>query len=227
MELLQILRVLLRRWYLVLIPPVIVGIITLPSRFQPAQSGGYKTTIRYTAAQVLNIPERDGDYQDVWLASELTVNALTDWVRTSSFAQEVAEIAAENGLQIEPLAIPIAADNARSIGVLELAWHNPDELQIIAEAAITVLQTQTHIFFPQLENEPARVRILDMPIVSPAPPPLTDRFSPFIKLGLGVIMGLGLAFLAEYFDQTLRTKDDLTALGISVVGSIPRYRKPR
>ena len=94
MELLMIVRVLLRRWYLVLIPVVVAAVLVVPDMLGdgPAVSGGYTTTIRYTAAQTLEaIPDRQGDYQDVWLASELTVRAFTEWVRTGRFAEEVAQ----------------------------------------------------------------------------------------------------------------------------------------
>ncbi|NJL56224.1 lipopolysaccharide biosynthesis protein, partial [bacterium] len=35
----------------------------------------------------------------------------------------------------------------------------------------------------------------------------------------------GLAFLVEYLDPTLRGRDELESLGLSVIGSVPRYRR--
>src|SRR4051794_9886776 len=119
MELMLILRVLLRRWWLVLIPVVIVAIFVVPDFLRNrGAAGGFTVTVRYSAAQVLNIPGRDGDYQDVWLASELAVNAMTDWVRTSSFVQEIKAETDRQNVTINPAALGIAADNKRSVGQL-------------------------------------------------------------------------------------------------------------
>ena len=91
MELTLIIRILRRRWWLILIPVVIALIVAVPDFLNrgSAVSGGFTTQIRYSAAQQFNLPARDGDYQDVWLASELTVNAFTDWVRSGSFREEI------------------------------------------------------------------------------------------------------------------------------------------
>ena len=225
MELMSIIRVLLRRWYLVIIPAAIVSVVVAPDILDegPAVSGGFTTTVRYTAAQVLEaIPNRDGDYQDVWLASELTVNAFTEWVRTGRFAQEVAEVTAGNGLEIDPGALAIAADNERSIGQIFINWGNDAELVTIAQAVITVLQTRNQAYFPQLGDAPAQVMLLDEPRIGAAPVSLPNRFAPFIKLALGVLAGVGLAFLVEYLDPTLRTRQDLDTLGVPVIAGIPR-----
>ena len=225
MELMLILRVLLRRWYLVFIPTAIIAVVVAPDVFNqdPAVSGGYTTTIRYTAAQVLEaIPNRDGDYQDVWLASELTVNAFTDWVRTGKFAEEVALVTREANLDIDPATLSIAADNERSIGQIFINWGNEAELATIATAVITVLQTRNQDYFPQLGNTSAQVTLLDEPRITPAPVSLPNRFAPLLKLALGVLTGIGLAFLVEYLDATLRTREELESLGVPVIASIPR-----
>lgn len=223
----RVLRVLLRRWWIVAIPVVIVTTLTLPDFLadDPAP-GGFSTVVNYTAAQQLDaLPDREGDFQDVWRASELTVDAFTEMVRTSRFAEYVAEETASRGLVIDPAALNIAADNAIAVGRVLISWPDDAELAVIADAVFTVLTTRNHEFFPQLGGEPAQVELLDTPRISPSPPPLTDRFEPLLRLALGVIAGLGLAFLVEYLDPTLRGRDDLESLGLPVVGSVPRYRQ--
>lgn len=224
MELMQVVRVLLRRWYLIVIPVAITAVVVLPSLLNsPASSGGFTTTIRYTAAQQLDaVPDRDGDYQDIWLASELTVNALTEWVQTSRFAQEVAAKALENGSEIDATTLSIAADNERSVGQIFLIWPDEGQLKVITQAAIDVLQTRSQNYFPQLGGAPAQVTILDEPRIVPAPPPITNRLAPLIRIGLGLVVGVGLAFLAEYLDPTLRRREEVEALGLTVIANIPR-----
>jgi hypothetical protein len=85
-----------------------------------------------------------------------------------------------------------------------------------------VLQTRSQAYFPQLGDQPAHFSLLDDPHIVSAPPPLTDRFAPLLQLALAFAGGVGLAFLVEYLDPTLRRADELEALGIRVIGSVPR-----
>lgn len=225
MELMLIVRVLLRRWWLVLIPVVIVAALVVPDFLQNrgVSAGGYTVTVRYSAAQVLEaIPGRDGDFQDVWLASELAVNAMTDWVRTSSFVQEIKKETDQQNIEINPAALGIAADNQRSVGQITLSYPDQAQLQTITAAALDVLKTRAQDYFPQLGGQPAQVTILDVPQVVAAPPPIANRFAPFIKLGLGLLVGIGLAFLAEYLDPMVRRREQVEALGLNVIGTLPR-----
>jgi capsular polysaccharide biosynthesis protein len=221
MELKIIGRVLLRYWWLILVPTLVAAVFVLPELLnRSAVSGGYNTILRYSAAQEPAAqPPRDGDYQDIWLASELTVNALTAWVQTDSFRHEIAQLLARD-LDLAPLSI--AADNERSIGQLFLSHPDEAALQEIAAAAIEVLKTRNQVYFPQVGSAPAAVTLLDDPVINPVPPPLTNRFAPLIRIALGLIVGVALAFLAHYLDPSLRRREELEALGIPVIGSLPR-----
>lgn len=224
MELLKIAQVLLRRWWLIVIPLVIVIAITLPEILSPAaSSGGFNTVIRYSAAQRPEaMPPRDGDYQDIWLASELTVNAFAAWTQTASFRDETVRLAVANGAEVNPDVFGIAADNARSVGQLFLSYPVEADLAILTKAAMEVLQTRNREYFPQVGEEPAEVTFLDTPVITPSTPPLTNRFGPFIKIALGGIAGLALATLAHYLDPMIRQREDLEALGLPVIGQLPR-----
>ncbi len=225
MELMRFVRILLRYWWLILIPVVITAAVSIPALLGgPAATGGFTTMIRYTAAQQLDaIPNRDGDYQDVWLASELTVNALTDWIRTSGFAAEVIRRAEAAGVSVNPAALNFAADNQRSVGQLFISYPDAEALAIIANAAVVTLREESVSAFPQLGGAPAQVTVLDDTVIVAAPPPLADRFGPLVRIALGFVAGVALALLAHYLDPLLRRRDDLEAIGLPVVGSIPRY----
>ena len=221
MELRIIARILLRYWWLILIPPLIAAVITVPDLLnQTASGGGFAAVVHYSAAQQPAAqPPRDGDYQDIWLASELTVNALTAWVQTASFRQEVAAQLPPN---VNMAALSIAADNERSVGQLELHHPDAEQLALIAAAALDVLQTRNQVYFPQVGSAPAAVTLLDEPVIVPMPPSLPNRFAPLIRIGLGLFVGIGLAFLAHYLDPTLRHRDELESLGLTVIATIPR-----
>lgn len=223
MELLMMLRMLLRRWWLIALPTVVVAALTLPALLADPVSGGFSAEIRYSAIQRFDaIPRQEGDYQDIWRSAELTIDAFTDWVRAGSFREEVAQRAAELGAQVPAGSIRVTADNAASLGQIILGHDSADDLTVIQQAAIDVLQTRSDAYFPQLGGAPAEVAILERGAVTPVPPPLGDRFGPFVRIGLGLLAGLALAVLVEYLDQTIRRRDELERLGLPVIASIPR-----
>ena len=218
MELRLIGQILLRWWWLVLIPTVIAAALAVPALLHPTVTGGYTETITYSAMQSPTaIPRLTGDGQDIWLASELVVNAFSEWVKDDRFKQEVAAIDPAADLS----ALGIASDNAHSVGQIYLSYPDASALQIIGAAVVQVLATRSQDYFPQLGGQPAAVTILGQTPVTPAPPPLADRFGVLIRVGLGLIAGIALAFLAHYLDPLLRRRADLEALGLPVLGAIP------
>ena len=221
MELLTVLRILVRRWWLVLIPVAITAALAVPDLLnRRAISGGYSASLQYTAFQSMSAIPRDGDYQDIWLSSELTVNAFSDWVQGSSFKQEIAARLGDNA---DVSSLTIFADNGRSLGVITFYHPNAAHLESIVPAAIEVLQTQSQRYYAQLGGEPAAVTIIDRSPVVAAPPPLTDRFAPFVRIGLGLLAGVGLAFLAHYLDPMVRRREEIETLGLPVVAAIPKH----
>lgn len=224
-DMLQTIRLILRRWWLIVIPVVIVAVVAVPRLLnnETAGAGGYATLFKYSAAQEeANLPNRDGDYQDVWLASEFVVNAFTEWIRSSTFRDELGAVLGDS---IDPGLIGIATDNARSIGVVQMSYPTADGLEQIAQAAIDVLQTRNAAYFPHLGGQNADVTIVDAPVIVPNPPPLPDRFGPIIQLGLAFFFGLILAFIAAYTDPYIRDENELKSNGFQVLAKVPRGRR--
>ncbi len=231
MELRALWKIVKRRWWLIALPAVVAlayaayGVLKAPS------GGGYGTSIRFTAATPPGseaISYEDGEYYP-WLSSEYVINALTDWVRTGTFAQEVSATLDERGITIPAGAIQgaVAADNERSVMVLYLNWGNPDELAALADAAAVVLQERSTDYFPQFGENGVEVVPLDVPAIGPVPPPLSVRLEPLVRFGLGLAAGVALAFLVEYLDPTLHERAEVEALGIPVLAEIPPERRKR
>lgn len=228
MELIALWKFLLRRWWLILLPPLAALILVVPDVLAAPGGGTWTTSLRFTAAQTPGGDEPT--YEDAsfypWLASEYVVNGLTDWVRTDSFAEEVSALLAADGVEIAPGAVrgAIAADNARSILVLYLTWPDADQLQALAAAATTALQTRNQAYFPQFAASPADVVALDAIHLAPVAPSLLSRFQPLMSVGVALAAGLALALLAEYLDDSLRTRQEIEMLGLPVLGEIPHRR---
>ncbi len=211
-----------RWWWLVLLPTLVVGGIGLATYQRPAIT--YGTTVRFTASLPPTLQSNgfDPNYYS-WLTSEYIVGSLADWIKTGAFAQAVSDELAARGKTIPPAAIQgaLASDYVRSQLVLFVNAGNPDDAQAIAEAAIKVLQTRNANAFPQLGGVNALVTPLDSPNVGAAPPGLRSMLDLPIRLGLGLAVGLALAYLAHYLDPFIRAKSDIELLGLKVLGEIP------
>ena len=229
MELKQLWAVIRRRWWLVLIPAVVAAILALPSaRTAISPAVTYTTAIRFTASQ-LPTADKAQNFQDQsyipWLASEYAVNNLATWMGTDSFATEIAVKLTAQGKTISAgdiRAAGIRADSARSIMTLYLYWPNPDDLKLMAQAAIDVLREKNQVYFPQFGAQKAEITPLDTINVAPVSTPITQRLGPLFRVLVGLAAGLVLAFLAEYLDPTIRDWRDVEVLGLGVIAEIPR-----
>jgi capsular polysaccharide biosynthesis protein len=215
MELKQLWAVMVRRWWLVLLPAIVALILTLPSlRAAISPPVNYTVTIRFTASQV---PPSDAthSFQDQsyipWLASEYAINNLATWMRTESFVHEIADRLQAQGKTVDLSAVcsPIASDSARSIMTLYLTCSNPDDTGLIAQAAIDVLRERSQAYFPQLAAQKTEIIPLDAPL---------------FRVLTGLAAGLALAFLVEYLDPTIRDRREIEALDLPVIAEIPRWR---
>lgn len=247
MELRALWTVIVRRWPLVVAPFAVAAVLALAAYTlagalpgsirgllfaafpQPAPSG-YSTAMRYAIGQP---PEEVGSafFEDprykAWLTSEYIANGLADWVRTGSFALAVGEELRAAGVAIDAgqLQGHIAADNQRSLLVVYIQnWPDAEQLKAIAEAATRVLQTRNREVFPQVGSG-AVVTPLDPVTVSVAPPGLSSRLNLPLRLGLALIAGVALAFLVDYLDPTVRSRAELEALGLGVLGEIPKSKR--
>ncbi|MCS7282556.1 MAG: hypothetical protein RMK65_08830 [Anaerolineae bacterium] len=226
MELWTFLRILWRRWWLVAAP--VLGVLAhLAVTYRPPPTT-YQVVMRFAAGTVPAGLSVDYDRYYSWLTSEYIANGLADIARTRAFAEAVAARLKEQGISADPAAIQgaIVTDNAQSILVVYLTWADPEGAVAVARAAAEELTENGTAYFPQIpwpsEAGPA-ARLLDNPTPVPLPPSLRAQLlGPAIRLSLALGAGIGLALLWHYLDPTVRDERDVEALGLPVVGRIPR-----
>lgn len=231
MELRVMWDVLFRRWWLVALPALVALVLTLPSLGEIVSPPiSYSAVIRFTASQPPP-PEGARTFEDQsyipWLASEYAVINLATWMRTETFAGEIVALLTEQGqaLPVDAVRGAINSDAVRSIMTLYLAWPDADQLEAIATAAIRVLRERNEVYFPQFGAQRAQITPLDGVVVTPVSAPLSARLTPLFRVLLGLAAGIGLAFLAEYLDGTLRARHEVeAALGLPVIAEIPPHR---
>lgn len=229
MELAMLIQMLIRRWWIILLPVIFAFLLlvpSLPDTLSPSPT--YNVTMRFTAAAPANAdPDAIDSYEDdayvPWLASEYVVVNLPQWVTGDTFAESVSQNLATQDIEIsaEDVRGAFAADSARSILVVFVTWDDPDEAQVIAEAAIDVLQTENQQIFPQFAAVPAEVVPLDNVRVNTVPIGIMTRLDPFIRLAIALAAGVGLAIAVEFLDRRIHTPQELQALELPIYGVVP------
>ncbi|HLF27095.1 MAG TPA: hypothetical protein VJG32_12220 [Anaerolineae bacterium] len=224
MELRQLIRILLRRWWLIAIPALVLGAAAVLTYDAPPPS--YTAAMRFAVGYTPD-PNSQSLYDrfyPAWLASEYIAGGLSDWARTGDFANAVSNDLAGRGIEAPPALVAgsITPDHQRSIVVLYFGGSDPARLGSIAEAAARVLQTRNATVFPQNGPTGASVMPLDSAVVAPMPLSLRARLELPIRIGLALAVGLVLALIAHYFDPMIRERRDVEALGWSILGEIPR-----
>lgn len=226
MELRTYWKILIRRWWLVVTPVVVVALY-VAATYTPAEPG-YQVVIRFTAGTKPAGLSQDYDRYYPWLTSEYIANSLADVAKTGAFGQAVASRLAEEDHQVSPDAIQaaIVTDSAQSILVIYLTWPDAEQIVAVAEAVIAELTTNGAAYFPQLEGVEPGVHPMDTPDPTRLPPGLgVQLMGPAVRIGLAAVAGIILAFLWHYLDPTIHETTELEALGIEVLAEIPRRTK--
>ena len=155
-----------------------------------------------------------------WLTAEYLLDDLSEVVKSQVFAQDVA---AASGVAVPAGAIQgaTAAGKLHRILTVTVSWHDPDELAAIANAVVTVLQHQSGRYFAQLATDDGVISLIDPPMVTALAPSLRQRLDLPLRLILGLAASIGLTFLLDYLDDSVRHRGDLEALGVVLLGQVP------
>jgi len=66
------------------------------------------------------------------------------------------------------------------------------------------------------------VAVIDQPVVSRVGASLREQLDIPIRVLLALLAGIALAFILDYLDNSVRDALDAEALGLRVIGEIPR-----
>jgi capsular polysaccharide biosynthesis protein len=223
MELRTYWKILIRRWWLVVAPMVVV-VVYVAISYAPSGTN-YQVVMRFTAGTKPAGLSEDYDRYYSWLTSEYIANGLADAADGNVFAQAVASRLAEAGHEIKPEEIQprIVTDNAQSILVVYLTWPNAEQIVAVAEAIVAEMTTNGAAYFPQLEGIEPAIRLQDTPTPVPIPPGLRAQLmGPAVKIGLALVVGVALTLLWHYLDPTVREAQELENIGLDVLAEIPR-----
>ena len=205
MELKRYWRALWRRWWLLAFT-VLVALISVLTR--PAAPTTYVASMRFLVG-VRPEPVSAGVYgydrYYTWLTSEYLIDDFSEVVRGSEFARRVSARLADKGITLPPGVIQGSTQTGKlhRLITISVTWGNPDELREIAKAVVVTVREDSGDFFPQAFGYGTEAILVDGPHVGPVLPGLRQKLDAPIRILLALLVGIGLAALWYYLDDTL------------------------
>ena len=222
MELRQYWRIVCKRWWLVAALPIVVLIVSLVTYRPPAPAfvAHMRFAIGIEGTEPVVAVSGEGR-SDAWLASEYLADDLSQVLMGGDFAAEISK-----KLDFAVPAGTIFATREHRIMSVSITWGDRNQVQQIAEQVGAAVQDGGADYFPQLAGIEAKALLIDGPSIVPAGRSLKDKLDLPIRLLVAVLAGVALAFLWDYLDASVRDREDAEALGLAVLGEIPK-KPPR
>ena len=218
MELRQYWRIVWRRWWLIAALLLVVLVVSLVTYRAPEPV--YVATMRFAigieGSEPVYAVSGEGR-SDAWLASEYLADDLSEVLKGGDFAARISE---DVGFAVA--AGVISADREHRIITVHITWPDRDQAQAIAEAVGAAVEDGGARYFPQLSGVEARAVLIDGPGIGQAGRSLKDKLDLPLRLFVALVAGVALAFLWDYLDDTVREAGEIEALGVAVLGEIPR-----
>lgn len=181
------------------------------------------TPIYQASTQILvNQAQSDQPYVDVnQVRSNIElINTYNVIIKSPTILEKVIEdLSLERSY--EELNQQVNVSSAQNSQVIEITVQDPDPSKAadIANTIATVFQNEI-VEIMNVDN----VSILSVAEVADKPSPVKPNptLNIAIAIVIGFMLGVGLAFLLEYFDNTIKTEYDIEKyLGLPVLGTIP------
>jgi capsular polysaccharide biosynthesis protein len=222
MDLILYWKIIAKRWWLPVILVATVGLVTGLTYRRPPQL--YTTTFKLNvglAPAAQSGSSDDSSPLDTWRASEYLMDDLSAAVRGSDYARRVAQRLDSEGINLAG-AFSSATDH-RVLSV-SITWSDPDQLSLIANAAIAVLEQEAaDLVGPLGESKPV-LPLIDPPVIVPVGRSLKDKLDIPIRLGLALVAGIAGTYLLDYLDTSIRDRDEVERMGIPILAEIPKHK---
>jgi len=220
LELRDIFRIIWARiWIIVLITIVAMLASGIISYFYLDKIYESSTTLIVNKQKDDNEKEVQYTYNDILLSQKL-VSTYTEIAKSSYVLERVIK---ELNLDLSPAQLKemIAVSAVGDTQIIRITVSDvfPARATVIAEKMAELLPIRVS----ELEM-PDNVKVVDKAKVPSSPVKPRPLMNIAIAGVLGIMVGLGIIFLIEYLDNTIKTPDDVQKyLGLPVLGSIPNF----
>ncbi len=159
-------------------------------------------------------------YNDLLVNNQL-VNDYRELVKSRMVSSTVIKELKLKGMTEGDLARKLNVNSKRDTRLIVISAldEDPELARAIADKVAEVFKRKVADIM-KLEN----VQVIDKAFTPSAPVKPNVRFNVAVAALLGLVVSLGLVFLIEYMDNTIKTPEDVEKyLGLPVIATIPRF----
>jgi len=233
MELREYWSIIRRRWWL----PVAVTLVALVASTVVGVRGAtaYKTDMRL-AVSTIPTPDPNGAlyYDPTYysnLDSEYLADDMSEFMTSRAFADEVhRELASSTTpMDVDIDTIMTATRAKKTHRFIDIAITTPtfDQGEAIAGSISRILSDPNHVsqYLTALTAYRTQMEIVTPPVTHRANSPVGLVSEIALRTLIGLIVGIALAFLVDYLDQSVRSREEAERLlDVPVLGEIPRAK---
>jgi capsular polysaccharide biosynthesis protein len=236
MELREYWNIIRRRWWL----PAAITLVALAASTAIGLRGAaaYKTDMR-VAVSTIPVPDPTADryYDPAYYAnldSEYLADDMSEFLTSRAFADEVRrELAtSSNPVDIDIDTITNVTRAKKTHRFIDITITTPtfEMGDQISGSISRILSDPNHVgqYLAALTAYQTQMKVVTPPVTHRANTPLGLVSEIGLRTLIGLLVGVGLAFLLDYIDASVRTREEAeTLLQAPVLGEIPRYRGTR
>ncbi|MBI4491433.1 MAG: hypothetical protein HY690_01410 [Chloroflexi bacterium] len=156
-----------------------------------------------------------------WISSEYLADDLSKLIESDVFAEDVS---AALGEPFEPGSVSQVTRVRKTHRMLDviITAASAEMAARLAAAHEQVLNTRLPIYLAQLRADGGQVKIINRPRIGRASSPASLAAELGLRTLVGLLAGIGTAFLLNYLDGTIRGRREAEELlGTSVLGELP------
>ncbi len=183
----------------------------------------YQTTVRLALNP--NLPLTSGDYSPAQhyyyenIAAEYLNDDIMEIVESQSFRQAAA--ARASAALGRPVNGAIENKKAHKVMRFTVTADDPEQAKALGKAIAELLSEPDSRYFQMLVSYKPTVTLADEIVAAQITAPSRAYLYLLLRVLLALGAGLGLAFLLEYLDDTLRSARDVESAGLVVLAEIP------
>ncbi len=219
MELKEYLSIILKRIWLIISLPVVAAAITAYVSFNVMEPVYEANTTLYIINKSQS-SEMTIAYNDLLVGQQL-VNDYKEIVKSRKVTSKVIEDLNLTSISPSKLAGKISVNAKNNMRLIEIVVSDSDpQLAMnIANKVADVFKREV-VELMKVEN----VNIVDTAQLPESPVRPRHMMNIAVSFLVGLLVAVGVVFLVEYLDDTIKTADDVEKyLGLTVLGTIPEF----
>jgi len=216
----ELISVLLKRWWLFVTIPVIAAGAAFYISFYVMQPVYQSSTTLYVINKEA-VEQAVIAYSDLITGQQL-VNDYRELIKSRRITNAVISELGLEGMTAGSLAgkLNIQSKNDTRIMEIFVRYKDPHKAAEIADKVAEVFINEA-VNLMKIDN----IEVIDYAEVPSVPIEPKTELNTIIAFVLGLIVACGIALLIEFFDDRIKTSDDVEKyLGLAVLGTIPEFK---